>query len=302
MRIRVFGTILAVAVLALSGCETSSKSRPAMKSQNQPQGQSPGQSASLPAGAVVHTDIAYGTDPAQKIDVYEVSGAKNALIIVMVHGGGWRHGDKADANVVNNKVAHYLPLGYDVVSVNYRKSAQVSPVTEAGDVAAALAYVQKHAAEWAGSSSNIVMMGHSAGANLVALVAANPVFAASAEAAPWLGTVALDSAAYNVVQIMQTKHLSLYDPVFGTDQTLWEQSSPTLVLSGKPAPLLLVCSSNRANSCPQAKAFANAADALGTSTSVDSVPLSHGQINIEVGTPGALSDTIDAFLRSLNLP
>ncbi|MEO6957501.1 MAG: alpha/beta hydrolase [Antricoccus sp.] len=250
----------------------------------------------------MHSDIAYGDNSAQKLDVYQGSKAKDAPIIIMVHGGGWHRGDKADTNVVKNKVAHYLPLGYDVISVNYRLSPQVTPVTEASDVAAALAYVQKHATEWAGSASKIVMMGHSAGANLVALVAANPTFAAKASAAPWLGTVVLDSAAYNVVQIMQAKHLALYDPVFGTDQELWQQSSPTLVLGGKPAPMLLVCSTNRADSCPQAKAFSIAADALGTSTSVDPVPLSHGQINAQVGAPGPLTNSIDALLRSLKMP
>ncbi len=145
-------------------------------------------------------------------------------------------------------------------------------------------------------------MGHSAGANLVALVAANPDFAAHAKASPWLGTVVLDSAAYDVASIMNAPHLSLYDPVFGTDRNLWAQSSPTLVLGGTPAPMLLVCSSDRSSSCPQANAFAAAAEAHGGRTQVDPVALRHQEINEQVGVAGALTNTIDDFMQLLHLP
>lgn len=250
----------------------------------------------------MHRDAAYGKDPAQKLDVYQPPGAADAPIILMVHGGGWRHGDKAAANVVNNKVAHYLPRGYVFVSTNYRLSSGVSPVAQAGDVADALAYVQKHASSWGGSARKVVLMGHSAGANLVALVAADPDFAAHANASPWLGTVALDSAAYNVGPIMNAPHLPLYDTVFGTDDSRWAQSSPTLVLGGTPTPMLLVCSSDRSDSCAQANAFAAAAHAHGARTQVDPVPLTHQQINEQVGGPGELTTTIDDFLQLLHLP
>ncbi|HEY5335538.1 MAG TPA: hypothetical protein VIJ71_05895, partial [Mycobacteriales bacterium] len=100
----------------------------------------------------------------------------------------------------------------------------------------------------------------------------------------------------------QAPHLSLYDPVFGHDQTLWRDASPTLQLSGSPAPLLLVCDSARANSCPQARGFATAADHLGARTQVSPIDLSHEDINKDVGTPGALTSTVDGFLHTLALP
>lgn len=88
MRIRTLGTVVAVAMLVLAGCGSSSKNRPAAKSVDQSQGQSSGKSAWVPAGAAVHGDVAYGDDPAQKLDVYQGSKAKDAPIIIMVHGGG----------------------------------------------------------------------------------------------------------------------------------------------------------------------------------------------------------------------
>src|SRR4051812_32255790 len=51
--------------------------------------------AALPAGVDVIRNIAYGPDPAQRLDVYRPARAENAPVIFMVHGGGWMRGDKA---------------------------------------------------------------------------------------------------------------------------------------------------------------------------------------------------------------
>jgi len=57
-------------------------------------------------------------------------------------------------------------------------------------------------------------MGHSAGAHLVALLTAHPAFTQAEGALPWLGTVSLDSAAFDVVAVMSGRHLALYDRAF----------------------------------------------------------------------------------------
>ncbi len=255
----------------------------------------------LPPDAVVHRNLAYGFDPHQTLDVYQPANAENATIILMVHGGSWTRGDKAAPGVVDSKVAHYLPLGYVFVSANYRLHPAANPVAQAKDVAVALAYTQQHAAQWGGSAHRIVLMGHSAGGNLVALVAADPTFAKDAGASRWLGTVALDGAAFNVVTIMTALHLPLYDPIFEDNQQLWQEASPTLRLSGTPAPMLLVCGPGLANACPQADAFAAAASQLGARAQVYPTDLSHGKISSELGMPGPLTDAVDEFLASLNL-
>ncbi len=63
------------------------------------------------------------------------------------------------------------------------------------DVARALAAVQARAGEWGGDASRVVLMGHSAGAHLVALLSADPTRAAAEGAGPWRSAVVLDSAA-----------------------------------------------------------------------------------------------------------
>ncbi len=170
-------------------------------------------------------------------------------------------------------------------------------------MAQALAFAQQHAASWGGDPSKFVLMGHSAGANLVALVAAEPGIASAHGVKPWSGTIVLDSAAYNVVTIMQAPHLGLYDPIFGTDQSLWQASSPTIQLTSAPsAPMLLVCSSNRADSCPQADAFAAKARSVGGKTTVLPEALRHGDINAKLGLPGEYTTSVDGFLHSVGLP
>ena len=62
-------------------------------------------SADLPAGVTLQQDIAYGADPAQRFDVYLPPHPQSAPILLMVHGGAWRVGDKTNERVVENKVA-----------------------------------------------------------------------------------------------------------------------------------------------------------------------------------------------------
>lgn len=277
--------------------------RRAEKAAERHQSQDTGRRApvSLPVGAQLQRDLAYGSDPAQRMDVYRPANAANAPVILLVHGGGWRRGDKASGNVINNKIGHWLPKGYVVVSVGYRMSQDTTPVEQADDVARALAYAQQHAAGWGADASRFVLIGHSAGAHLVALLSADPGIATGRGAKSWLGTVALDSAALNVEKIMEGRHLGLYDRVFGNDRGLWRASSPTLRLQHAPVPMLLVCSSQRGDSCAQAREFAAKATGLGGQVRVQPVDLSHGQINEQLGTPGSYTAAVDAFMHSLGL-
>ncbi|HJU25731.1 MAG TPA: alpha/beta hydrolase, partial [Rhodanobacteraceae bacterium] len=238
------------------------------------------QPITLPSGARQVQDVAYGSDPLQKLDVYIPANAHNAPVILMVHGGGWRRGNKTAHGVVQNKIDYFLPKGYIFISTNYRMVPQVNVMDEADDVAHALAYAQQHASEWGADPSRFVLMGHSAGAHLVVLVSSVPSIWQGAGAKPWLGTVALDSGAYNVVEIMNRQHFSLYDTAFGSDPKLWEAVSPTLRLqTAPPASMLLVCDSQRRNDCDGAKAYADKVKSLGGRATVFPVGMRHGEIN-----------------------
>lgn len=252
------------------------------------------------ADSTAPKEYAYGTDSKQKLDVYRPSGAKNAPIIIMVHGGAWKIGDKTNPGVADVKAEYWGAKGYIVVSVNYRLLPAANPDVQAEDVARAIAYVQKNASSFGGNANEIVLMGHSAGAHLVALLSADPRLPASVGARPWKGTVVLDSAALNVPLIMKAPHKSFYDDAFGTNPTYWTKTSPVDQLTRATKPLYLVCSTQRAdNPCAQATGFAARAKALGVKTTIDRQDLSHEEINKTLGLPSAYTEAVDAFIRSV---
>ena len=254
----------------------------------------------LPPGVKVLRDVAYGDDSNQRMDVYLPRQAANAPVIFMVHGGGWRRGDKAMKSVVQNKVNRWVTRGFIFVSTNYRMLPNADPLVQAQDVATALAAAQSKAASWGGDPAKFILIGHSAGAHLVALLSASPAMAYQAGARPWLGTVALDSAALDVVQIMETRHMRLYDPAFGTDPAFWRKASPFHILSAGAPSLLAVCSSRRNDSCVQAQGFVDKATSLNARMRVLKENLTHKEINEQLGVQGAYTDAVEAFMTALD--
>lgn len=263
----------------------------------------PGATLVLPAGARVERDIAYGSTAEQKFDAYLPAGASKAPVILLVHGGAWLMGDKGSAGLLANKVARWLPRGYILVSTNYRLVPRATPLEQADDLARALAAVQQRASGWGGNAQRVLVMGHSAGAHLAGLLAADPAIAQARGAGRWLGTVLLDSAAMDVPALMQAPHQPFYDTVFKADKAVWQQSSPLHRLQAAPtAPALLVCSSLRDLSCAQNKAFASKAQGFGGRVSVLPVAMSHREINQDLGLSGEYTEAVEAFLKSLGLP
>jgi acetyl esterase/lipase len=254
--------------------------------------------ALLPPGTRVFRDVHYGDGALQTFDVYAPADARSAPVIFMVHGGGWRRGDKAARRVVQNKVSHWVPRGIIVISVDY-PLLPTPPLEQARFVAKALAVAQRDAPQWGGDPHAFVLMGHSAGAHLVSLVSAEPSLATSQGALPWLGTVALDSAAFDVSRIMQARHFGLYDEAFGSDPATWAAVSPLVHLQAKIVPFLAVCSSQRAESCDQARAFVAKAQGFGARAQVLPEDMRHGEINAQLGLANDYTAKVDAFLTSL---
>jgi arylformamidase len=247
----------------------------------------------LPAGTRVERDLAYGNHPAQRLDLYRPAGDGPFPLIVFVHGGGWRRGDKAMPRLVQHKLRHWLPRGWAFASLNYRMLPEADVLAQAADVGAALVFVQRQAAAMSIDPGRIVLMGHSAGAHLAALLAADPPPALP----PWRATVVIDTAALDMVAVMQRPHFGFYDPVFGTDPAFWRAASPTHRLRGPlTAPLLLVCSARRDDVCDAAEAFAARARALGGKVARLNVDLGHLEINDALGRDPHYTAAVDAFL------
>ena len=254
----------------------------------------------LPAGVRVLRDVSYGNDTLQRMDVYLPRQVTSAPVILMVHGGAWRLGDKEESAVVENKVARWVPKGFIFISANYRLLPKADPLEQAQDIARALAAAQNKASGWGGDPEKFILMGHSAGAHLVALLTANPSLAYRQGAKPWLGTVALDSAAYDVVLLMGARHARFYDRAFTDDPLYWKKVSPFHVLSASARPFLAVCSSRAKDSCPQASRFVARAAELKVRASFLTRDLTHSDINHLLGVAGGYTEAVEAFMRTLD--
>lgn len=256
----------------------------------------------LPAGVKVIRDVAYGSHARQKFDVYlPQTPSADMPVILMVHGGAWSAGDKAARGVVLNKVRHWVPKGFIFISMNYRLLPETMPLQQADDVANALAAAQVQAASWRGDKNQFILMGHSAGAHLVSLLAAAPAISAKFAVLPWLGTIALDSAVYDLPKIMAAKHYRFYDSAFGDQASNWGLNSPLQLLNYAGAPFLAVCSSIRPDHpCQQAGRFVERAKTLGMQARLLPEALSHKDINEQLGAENTYTRAVDEFIASLH--
>lgn len=120
--------------------------------------------------APTHSDLAYASvSDAQKLDLYLPEGSGPFPLVMMVHGGGFMFGDKADGAGLTG-VDQLLAAGYAVASINYRLSGEAQYPAQIHDAKAAVRFLRANAAQYNLDSDNFGAWGASAGGNLVALL------------------------------------------------------------------------------------------------------------------------------------
>jgi len=276
----------------------------------------------LPPTAVaapsVQRDISYDLDgrrpPVARLgalDLYRPSAARRGQrrgIVVYVHGGGWRRGDK---NAVGAKAKLFAGAGYLFASVNYRLSPSPPRPTDAGrvrfpdhprDLGEAVAWLHRNAKRYGGDGRRIALTGHSAGAHLVALVATDTGYLQRYRAPRSIvrGFVALDPGAYDVGASARIggSRGSLFQNAFGTPaeeaaDPRWAAASMLTHADAADPPALVVTQRRRG---AQARGYAarlgGAPDAA-----VLALDKTHEQINVELGAPaGQASGETQAVL------
>jgi acetyl esterase/lipase len=118
-------------------------------------------------------NVAYGTDGLQKMDIYLPEGRSTTTtkVLIMIHGGAWSSGDKADFTSFVDTMKRRLP-GYAVFNINYRLAAGTSNLfpTQETDVKSAVDFIYSKRNEYL-ISDKFVLLGASAGAHLALLQA-----------------------------------------------------------------------------------------------------------------------------------
>ncbi len=247
------------------------------------------------------SDISYGPHELNKMDVYRSDDLKNAPVIFMVHGGAWKIGDKSASTVVMNKVNRWVSKGFIFISVNYRLLPEAEPHLQVDDVISALAFAQKNVEKWGGDSKKFILMGHSSGAHLVSLMSVNGPDRYEA-ITPWLATVSIDSAVYDVEQMMNSMNTKrLYKKAFGKNNDYWRRMSPYAQLTHSIAPFLAICSLDRPdNSCGKAKRFVDKTIVLNSSSQLLPLSLSHRNTNALLGSDNQYTRKVEQFMSSLD--
>jgi triacylglycerol lipase len=123
------------------------------------------------AGIKLSEDVAYGPRPRQALDIFEpMDGATRRPVLVYVHGGGFVRGDKKTPGFpyFHNIGVWAARRGFLGVLVTYRLATTDPMPAAQDDVTSAIEWIRRHAAEHGGDPRHIVLMGHSAGAVLVA--------------------------------------------------------------------------------------------------------------------------------------
>lgn len=261
----------------------------------------PAPAAAQASAAAARHDVAYGAHPAQRFDVYLPAHTKNAPTIFYVHGGGWRRGDKAMRGLIEAKQQRWTAAGAIVISTNYRMLPDTDPLAQARDIARAVAKAQRTVATLGGDPDGFVLMGHSAGAHLVGLLAASPKMADEFGVKPWRASVLLDGGAIDTEATMRGRHLPLFDNAFGNDRAYWRAASPVAQIGARTAPVLAVCASARRDSCPANRVFLDKAARYGTRTQLLAKPMSHMEINRDLGEDNDYTREVETFLRSVGV-
>lgn len=238
-------------------------------------------------------DIPYA-EPAHErrtLDVYAPAGGKKLPVVVWVHGGGWKAGDKKS---VGFKPRAFAEQGFVFVAINYRFVPQVTVKEMAGDVAKAVRWVRDHAAESGGDPDRIFVMGHSAGAHLAALVCTDDRYL-KAEGVPMAalaGCVPVDVSVYDIPKRLKdggSTPAATFTAVFGEAEAGQRDLSPARhVARGKGIPPFLILHvADRPETKAQSHGFAEALKAAGVSATVVAAEgKTHGTIGSDLGKPG----------------
>lgn len=245
--------------------------------------------------------LAYGQDPRQVIDLW-LPATANPPLVVWVHGGGWRMGDRRNTGM---KPAWAIAAGWAFASVEYRLSPQVRHPAHAEDVATAVAWLSARGAELGFDGRRVALLGHSAGAHLVAVVGTDAALRTRCglDGSILRAVIGLDGAGYDIaatVAAATPRAKRMYEDAFGTDPSGWPTASPALLVRAGQTypPFLLPYVAHREASAAVAEDFAARLRAAGGEAVALAVPdSSHALINRRFGgTDDAVTTAAGALL------
>jgi acetyl esterase/lipase len=245
----------------------------------------------------VTRDIPYATAHSRQVlDVHAPAGAKNLPVVFWIHGGGWQTGDKS---MVALKPKAFMDAGFVFVSINHRLLPAVDMGAITRDVASALGWVHKNIAAHGGDPTRLLVMGHSSGGQLAALMCTDDRYAKAEGFSLTIikGCVPVDADTFDIpaiIEMAETRakvhHLPL--PVYGHRQKFGDDpakhrdfSAVTHVARNKGnPPFLILHIAGNPDTGAQARRLAAVLEAAGISAKVVAArEATHASINDNIG-------------------
>jgi arylformamidase len=261
----------------------------------------------------VKKDVPYGDLERQVLDIHAPKDAKNLPVVFWIHGGGWQAGDKS---LVQEKPKMFVERGFVFVSTNYRLLPKVEMETIFRDVAKSIGWVHKNISAHGGDPNRLFVMGHSAGAQLAALICIDERYLKS-EGVPFSalqGCVPVDGDTYDVPAIIETAETRLRvhgEPMpknghrikFGNDpEKHKDYSAVTHVAKGKGIPpFLILFVGDHPDTGAQARRLAKVLkESEIPAIAFGAKETNHSKLNDNLGTPGdPATKAVDDFLAGL---
>jgi len=224
----------------------------------------------------------------QSLDVYAPAEGKGHPIVVWIHGGGWRAGDKAS---VQKKPQAFVDKGFVFISTTYRFIPNVTVKEMTGDIAKAIRWAHEHAKDFGGDPDSIFVMGHSAGAHLAALVCTDESYL-KAEGLPLSiirGCVPVDVSVYDIPKRLKdggSVPPATFTAIFGETEESQRALSPAahVAKDKQIPPFLILHVADRADTKAQSHWFADKLHEAGVpATVVAAEGKNHGTINADLG-------------------
>jgi len=195
-------------------------------------------SRSPKVGAVTR-DIRYGADGRQVLDVYTPPAARDAPVVIFIHGGGFVDGEKDRTPEIYSNVCWYLTsCGIAAINLEYRLAPAAMYPSGTEDVALAFGWVLQHGRRHGIDPANVWLMGHSAGAAHAGHFAYDTRFQRGREYSP-RGVIVV-SGRVRAENWPQNPNRQKVEAYYGSLSAMEEGSMATHVSETSP-PTMIVC-------------------------------------------------------------
>ena len=248
----------------------------------------------------------------QAVDIYSPPNAKGLPVVFWIHGGGWQAGDRTS---VQDKPKAFTDRGMVFVSTGYRLLPEVDMGTIIRDIAKSLRWVHENIAAHGGDPDRILVMGHSAGAQLAALICTDDRYLkAEGQSLRMIkGCVPVDGDTYDVPAIIETAETrrrvhhqpqSTYGhrEKFGNDPAKHlDFSAVTHITRGKDIPPFLILHvSDHPDTSAQAQRLATVLKEAGISAKTfGAKETNHIKLNANLGLPeDPATKAVDEFVAA----